>query len=231
MRGRAASTETLRNNDPASDTVNAASAAPVTKWTTMSRRNGSPLATARHHGSPLAAAVDASPWRLTRPSCRASPQRPRLMRRARRASCAIERRRNRRSVIDEAPSGSARACPCRPTPLLGPLGLDSRPDTVASAISSPGRQPRVQPALVAPPPRAREHGAYRRSGADSQLRSRPDMLEVVIDLAGPTGRPPPRSRSGLESRSSDAPRTWRLVHRWAAALTWRSSGATPGPER
>src|SRR5712671_6149084 len=68
MRGRAALIETLKNNDPASDTVNAAPAAPVTACMITSRLNGPFSASARHQRS-FDGAVDASPRRLTRPSC------------------------------------------------------------------------------------------------------------------------------------------------------------------
>src|SRR5258705_6453172 len=68
MRGRAALTETLKNNEPASDTANAAPAAPVTACMITSRLNGPFSASARHQRS-FDRTVDASPRRLTRPSC------------------------------------------------------------------------------------------------------------------------------------------------------------------
>ena len=133
MRGRAASTDTLNSSDPASDTVNRASAATLTEWATTSRRNGPVpnMAAANREPQPGEAT-----WRsdanlsvpqelgcpvVTRPSCR-----HRRRRLGRDPSC------NGLGSIRRRPGVGSGRRPGRSDPL--PAGVDGR-GIEASAVA------------------------------------------------------------------------------------------------
>ena len=156
---------------------------------------------------------------------RASPQRPRLMRRARRASCAIERRRT------EGRSSMKRRRVRRELGLAVQHPCSGHSDSTRVRTPWPPRSRRRGGSRVfnphsAPPPRAREHGAYRRPGAivscapaptramwSSTWQARPADLRP--DLAssrglGRTGRhDTSRGRQAVRARYTVAEREYR----------------------